>query len=281
MTVADVRAAAARAAARSVSSRTRRSTRARSELSAWVAPVAVSRSGRFLRAPTGPQNAAVISGAFAGDILLTGIGAGGDATAVAMIGDLLAIARDQAAIVPAPVLSRPNSIKGYAPIDGELASCDAPSVRAAEGVRAAPTQRRLCERAHRTAVSSVQDRCFRPKPSYVCDRASARSSRCTTTRRSRVTREEIEKRPKNLWRYRELLPIEGEPRTGFHSGFTPLVRCTRLAERLGLSELYIKDDSVNHPTLSYKDRVVSVAATRAMELGFKVLACASTGNLAN
>ena len=59
------------------------------------------------------------------------------------------------------------------------------------------------------------------------------------------------------------------------------MRCDRLAERLGVSELYIKDDSVNHPTLSYKDRVVSVAATRAVELGFKVLACASTGNLAN
>jgi threonine synthase len=96
-----------------------------------------------------------------------------------------------------------------------------------------------------------------------------------------VTRDEIERRPKNLWRYRELLPITGEPLTGFNSGFTPLVRCTRLAERLGLSELYIKDDSVNHPTLSYKDRVVSIAATRAIELGFDVLACASTGNLAN
>ncbi len=97
----------------------------------------------------------------------------------------------------------------------------------------------------------------------------------------KITREEIERRPKNLWRYRELLPITGEPRTGFNSGFTPLVRCTRLADRLGLRELYIKDDSVNHPTLSYKDRVVSVAATRALELGFDVLACASTGNLAN
>jgi threonine synthase len=96
-----------------------------------------------------------------------------------------------------------------------------------------------------------------------------------------LTREIIASRPKNLWRYRELLPIVGEPLTGFHSGFTPLVRCSRLAERLGLSELYIKDDSVNHPTLSYKDRVVSVAATRAKELGFDVLACASTGNLAN
>src|SRR5262249_42983307 len=97
----------------------------------------------------------------------------------------------------------------------------------------------------------------------------------------RITREDIERRPKNLWRYRELLPITGEPRTGFHSGFTPLVRCDRLAERLGVRELYLKDDSVNHPTLSYKDRVVSIAATRAVELGFKVPSCASTGNLAN
>jgi threonine synthase len=96
-----------------------------------------------------------------------------------------------------------------------------------------------------------------------------------------LTREKIEGRPKNLWRYRELLPIEGQPRTGLHSGFTPLVRAERLAKRLGVRELYIKDDSVNHPTCSYKDRVVSVAATRAVELGFSVFACASTGNLAN
>ena len=96
-----------------------------------------------------------------------------------------------------------------------------------------------------------------------------------------LTRAQIAARAKNIWRYRELLPITGEPQSGFHSGFTPLVRCTRLADRLGLDELYIKDDSVNHPTLSYKDRVVSVAATRAKELGFNVLACASTGNLAN
>ncbi|HWF86989.1 MAG TPA: threonine synthase [Vicinamibacterales bacterium] len=116
---------------------------------------------------------------------------------------------------------------------------------------------------------------------YVCDRCLGPLEPLYDYAAVRVTRAEIEARPKNLWRYRELLPIQGEPRTGFHSGFTPLVRCTRLAERLGVGELYIKDDSVNHPTLSYKDRVVSVAATRAVELGFNVLACASTGNLAN
>jgi len=97
--------------------------------------------------------------------------------------------------------------------------------------------------------------------------------------RSVLTRALIESRPRSLWRYRELLPIE-EPKTGFNSGFTPLVRATRLAAALGVDELYIKDDSVNHPTFSYKDRVVSVAATRAVELGFPVFGCASTGNLA-
>src|SRR5688572_1487828 len=94
-----------------------------------------------------------------------------------------------------------------------------------------------------------------------------------------ISRELIESRPRSLWRYVELLPVK-EPRTGFHSGFTPLVKATRLAQALGLDELYIKDDSVNHPTFSYKDRVVSVAATKAVELGFPVFGCASTGNLA-
>ena len=94
-----------------------------------------------------------------------------------------------------------------------------------------------------------------------------------------ISRALIESRPRSLWRYQELLPV-AEARTGFNSGFTPLVRATRLARELGVAELYIKDDSVNHPTFSYKDRVVSVAATRAVELGFKVFGCASTGNLA-
>jgi threonine synthase len=91
----------------------------------------------------------------------------------------------------------------------------------------------------------------------------------------------VERREASLWRYRELLPIEGEPTVGLRSGFTPLFRARRLAEALGMRELYVKDDSVSHPTLSFKDRVVSVALTRAKELGFDTVACASTGNLAN
>jgi threonine synthase len=96
-----------------------------------------------------------------------------------------------------------------------------------------------------------------------------------------LTREQITARPQTMWRYRELLPIDGEPGVGTQVGFTPLVRADRLARRLGLRELYIKNDTVNYPTLSFKDRVVSVALNRARELGLTTVACASTGNLAN
>src|ERR1039457_3571799 len=96
-----------------------------------------------------------------------------------------------------------------------------------------------------------------------------------------LTRERIVSRPPNMWRYRELLPVGGDPAIGFQVGFTPLVRADRLAKRLGLREVWVKNDTVNYPTLSFKDRVVSVALSRARELGFEIVACASTGNLAN
>ncbi len=96
-----------------------------------------------------------------------------------------------------------------------------------------------------------------------------------------LTKETIEKREKNLWRYKELLPIEGEPQVGLTSGFTPLVKADNLAKVFGVRELYVKDDTVVHPTLSFKDRVVAVALTKAKEFGFNTVACASTGNLAH
>ena len=96
-----------------------------------------------------------------------------------------------------------------------------------------------------------------------------------------MTRAAIESRPQTMWRYRELLPVAGEPTVGFQVGYTPLVKAPRLAARLGIRELWIKNDTVNYPTLSFKDRVVSVALSRAKELGFTTVACASTGNLAN
>lgn len=96
-----------------------------------------------------------------------------------------------------------------------------------------------------------------------------------------LSRELLRSRPRRMWRYRELLPIDGEPTLGHQVGFTPLVKADRLAAKLGIKALYIKNDTVNYPTLSFKDRVVSVALNRARELGFKTVACASTGNLAN
>ncbi len=99
--------------------------------------------------------------------------------------------------------------------------------------------------------------------------------------RGKVTRESIENKPRNLWRYRDLLPIDGEPKAGLYSGCTPLRRAHNLEKVLGVKELYIKDDSANYPTWSYKERVVSVAITKAIELGYDTVGCASTGNLAN
>src|SRR6266498_1243457 len=96
-----------------------------------------------------------------------------------------------------------------------------------------------------------------------------------------LTRSAIESRPQSMWRYRELLAVAEDPTVGTQVGFTPLLKADRLARALGVRELWIKNDAVNYPTLSFKDRVVSVALSRACELGFTTVACASTGNLAN
>jgi threonine synthase len=99
--------------------------------------------------------------------------------------------------------------------------------------------------------------------------------------RRHVTRESISAGPNSIWRYRPFLPVATDNPIDVGTGMTPLVRSHRLARRLGLKKLYIKNDAVNMPTLSFKDRVVSVALTRAKELGFTTVSCASTGNLAN
>jgi threonine synthase len=102
-------------------------------------------------------------------------------------------------------------------------------------------------------------------------------------------RRRIQGGPQNIWRYADFLPLAGGPpgpsgrlasRVGLPAGCTPLIRADRLAARLGLREVWVKNDAAN-PTHSFKDRVVSVAVTRARELGFETIACASTGNLAN
>jgi threonine synthase len=95
-----------------------------------------------------------------------------------------------------------------------------------------------------------------------------------------VSRERIAAGPPTIWRYAPLLPASAEGAVDLGAGWTPLLRADRLAAELGLGELWLKNDTVN-PTGSFKDRVTSVALTKARELGFKVAACASTGNLAN
>ncbi len=95
-----------------------------------------------------------------------------------------------------------------------------------------------------------------------------------------ITRETIERGPASIWRYADFLPVDIEYAVDINAGYTPLIRAKNLGERLGLTNLWIKNDCAN-PTWSFKDRVVTVAATRARQFGFDTLACASTGNLAN
>jgi threonine synthase len=130
---------------------------------------------------------------------------------------------------------------------------------------------RECGREYPLAATHVCEFDFGPlEVSYDYDRI-----------KKSMTRDAIESRAQTMWRYRELLPVAGEPTVGREVGFTPLIKSDRLAARLGIRELWIKNDTVNYPTLSFKDRVVSVALSRARELGFEIVACASTGNLAN
>src|ERR1700691_4587704 len=127
---------------------------------------------------------------------------------------------------------------------------------------------------------------------YVCDKCfgplEVAYDHAGLTQDVGELRRRIQGGPQNIWRYADFLPLAGGPpgpsgrlasRTGLQAGCTPLIKADRLAERLGLHEVWVKNDAAN-PTHSFKDRVVSVAVTRARELGFKTIACASTGNLA-
>jgi len=127
-----------------------------------------------------------------------------------------------------------------------------------------------CAHPYPAVASHVCELCFGPLE-VAYDREA---------QREHVTRERIEAGPPDIFRYADLLPVDGQGPVSLGAGFTPLVRADRLAAELGLGELFVKDDTRN-PTGSFKDRVVSVALTKARELGFKVAACASTGNLAN
>jgi threonine synthase len=127
-----------------------------------------------------------------------------------------------------------------------------------------------CGQAYPLEALYVCDRCFGPLE-VVYDHAALDAGEA---------KRKIQAGPANIWRYADFLPLSERPRDPVQPGLTPLVRADRLAERLGLGEVWIKNDAAN-PTHSFKDRVVAVALAKARELGFETVACASTGNLAN
>ena len=133
---------------------------------------------------------------------------------------------------------------------------------------------RECGRGYPSSPSHVCEFCFGPlEVDYDYE-----------VIRARISRARIEAGPKSIWRYADLLPldlVDGLPPIGAAVGFTPLVRARNLADEWGVRELYVKNDSVSHPTCSFKDRVVAMAIGKAREFGFDTVACASTGNLAN
>ena len=127
-----------------------------------------------------------------------------------------------------------------------------------------------CRETYPLDARYVCERCFGPlEVAYAYDGLDPEE-----------TRRRIQAGPQSLWRYVDFLPFERAPAPGLPVGLTPLQRAPRLSERLGLGEVWIKNDTAN-PTHSFKDRVVAVALAKARELGYRVVACASTGNLAN
>jgi threonine synthase len=128
---------------------------------------------------------------------------------------------------------------------------------------------RECAREYPIEPLNVCDFCFGPLETAYDYDAIARI----------ISRERIASGPPSMWRYQDLLPVDGANAVDINAGLTPLIKSKNLGKLLGLDQLYLKNDSVN-PSYSFKDRVVSVAATKAVEFGFDTLACASTGNLA-
>jgi threonine synthase len=148
-------------------------------------------------------------------------------------------------------------------------TAQAPSTPPTASGRIRGLQCRECGELYPLEARHVCDQCFGPLE-VAYDYAAVAAG---------ISRESIAAGPPTLWRYRALLPIEGEHVVDSRAGFTPLVRAENLGRALGLKDLWVKNDTVN-PTFSFKDRPVSIAASRARELGFEVLSCASTGNLA-
>src|SRR5690348_7907305 len=134
---------------------------------------------------------------------------------------------------------------------------------------ARPLRCRHCGTEHAPAPVAICEQCLGPlDPIYDPDRPLP-------------DRETIAGRPASLWRYKEWLPLDGEPTLSLDTGYTPLVDAPALARRLDVARAWVKNDTVSHPSLSFKDRVVAVAINAAAAFGIDTVGCASTGNLAN
>jgi threonine synthase len=137
-----------------------------------------------------------------------------------------------------------------------------------ESLRALPLRCVVCHAEYPAAPIAICERCLGPLEPVYPDR-------------DRPSRETIGSRPHSLWRYHEFLPLQGIPRLSLDSGMTPLVDAPAIARLLGVGRVWLKNDSVSHPSLSFKDRVVATAINAATALGLETVGCASTGNLAN
>ena len=136
-------------------------------------------------------------------------------------------------------------------------------------LRALPQHCKVCGAEFDAAPEAICGACLGPlEPMYPASRRIP-------------SRAEIATRAPSMWRYREWLPFDGAPALSQDTGFTPMVSAPRLADRLGVAQLWIKNDAVSHPSLSFKDRVVAAAINAAAALGLDTIGCASTGNLAN
>jgi len=128
---------------------------------------------------------------------------------------------------------------------------------------------KLCGASFAAAPTAICEECLGPLEAVDADASTL------------PTRAEISRRAHSIWRYKEWLPFDGEPTLSLDTGFTPLVDAPRIARRLGVARCWIKNDSVSHPSLSFKDRVVASAINAARAFGLNTIGCASTGNLAN
>ena len=140
---------------------------------------------------------------------------------------------------------------------------------ARRGPRPLPLVCKLCHARHPASASATCEECLGPlEPVYEPGRPLPDAAT-------------ISARPPSLWRYREWLPFEAAPVVSLDSGFTPRLDSPALARRLGVARVWVKNDAVSHPSLSFKDRVVATALNAALGLGLDTVGCASTGNLAN